>query len=196
MLADTLHAILLLPLEVPEFPDETPWWAVWWYWLLSSIIVGAPTLVAVLLTRRHNKKELKETKDSLEVVKEQVANTHETNLREDLDKVAETGQRSEKYAADANANARLAMESSSRTERLVDDMLKTLSAIEHSMDRRDRLHAEAMTELEDDLGKVREDLREHLEDVPRLVDSVLERHQLDCPLFQDRDKPVGVSFPQ
>ena len=180
-----LHA-LLIPLEggVPEFPDETPWWAVWWYWIVSPLIVAIPTTVLLLVTRANNKRELAAASEKLDTVQEQVANTHTTNLRVDIDEAKASSAAAEAHAADAKNEAGLAKESSHRTERLVRDLITTMRALEHAVDRRDQLHADAMGELDTDVRAVRQGLTEHLAEVPRIIEDALTRHVGDCPARQ------------
>lgn len=82
----------------------------------------------------------------VDTVVEQVKNTHDTNLRVDLD--------------EAKAQATLAKESAHRVERLVEDLLKTIRWVEASMDRREGLHAKFEHESASDRAAIRQDLAE------------------------------------
>ena len=154
-------------------PDGVPWlvWAV--VVIVLAAIGSLPATITALVTRRDTKADLADARESLADIQpkitaaaEQVKNTHETNLREDVDKVSAS-------AADAHTEAALAKESSHRTERLVQDMLRTLRAIEHDIDRRDKLHAEAMTEIRDDQEKTAASLIQHIDEVPQIVTEAL-----------------------
>lgn len=134
-------------------PEGTPWWA----WLTYGVLVlGLPSILVALIQQRHR----------VEEIKEQVKNTHTSNLREDVDV--------------AKQQATLAAESSHRTERLAEDLIRSIRAIEHSMDRRDRLQTAANEE-------VRKDLDDHLSEVPRILEDAFARHSSDCPLRNPSD---------
>lgn len=62
---------------MPEAPAGTPWWA----WLIAIVVaVGVPALIT-WLTQKGTRADLTE-------IRTQVANTHTTNLREDLDRLS------------------------------------------------------------------------------------------------------------
>ena len=116
---------------MPTPPEGTPWWA----WLIGVVLaVGLPAILVALI-QQHRK---------VDAVVDQVKNTHDTNLRNDLD--------------EAKLEAKLAKESSHRTERLAEDLIKTVRALEHSIDRRDLLRAEFEGESRADRARIREDL--------------------------------------
>ena len=73
----------------------------------------------------------------------QVGNDHKTNLRDDVDKLTTGLERVEGY---------------------LQDLDKTIRAVQHSMVRRDGIQETAISEI-------RTDLTAHLEDVPRLLQS-------------------------
>lgn len=96
-------------------PEGTPWWA----WLIYGVLViGLPTIIVAIIQQWRRVDE----------IRDQVKNTHSTNLRADID--------------ETKAEATLAKESSHRTERLTQDLIKSLRAIEHSIDRHEKLRAE------------------------------------------------------
>lgn len=159
----------MVPLETLLAPD-TPWWAVLIYCSLSALI----PVIVILITRGNSKKEISDTKAVVDLVKEQVANTHSTNLRDDIDSLKDR-------AGEAASNAQLAKEAAHRMERLAEDMAKSLRAIEHSIDRRDNIHAQETRDIRDDVAKVGRNLEMHLEASPRILDEALRRHQADCP---------------
>ena len=144
---------------MPTPPEGMPWWA----W---AIVVIALAFIAQTPTLIQSRRAMRDVAE----VKEQVKNTHETNLRVDLDRVSTT-------ADDGAAQAKLAAESAHRTERHVEDLVKSIRAMEHSMDRRDKLHNAALSE-------VRTDLDTHLDAIPALTAEALAQHVSDCPLRQ------------
>ncbi|GII98397.1 hypothetical protein Slu03_07750 [Sediminihabitans luteus] len=63
-------------------PDGTPWWA----WFIVAVVVATGPALAIFgpsLVRRLNRP----IAEQVEVVREQVQNSHETNFRDDLDRV-------------------------------------------------------------------------------------------------------------
>lgn len=142
---------------MPTPPEGTPWWA----WLLGLLIIFGGPAVASWLAGRKTRADVRE-------IKEQVKNTHESNLRVDMDATREV-------AGAALEQAKLGAESSHRTERLAEDLIRSIRAMEHSMDRRDKLQTDALNEVRGDLG-------DHLADVPRILEDAFARHVDDCPL--------------
>ncbi len=59
-------------------PAGTPWWA----WVLVVLVTAASTAITTWLTGRR-------TRSDVAVIKDQVANTHESNLRVDIDGLGE-----------------------------------------------------------------------------------------------------------
>lgn len=167
---------------MPTPPGDLPWlaWAI--VVVLLALVTQSPLIVQSWRTRR----DVKEVKAQVEATNEQVANNHADPLRIDLDRAIETAASAEKHAAsadanaaNADANASLAKEAAHRVERLVQDMLKTLRAVEHAIDRRDKLHAEAMTELREDLNRTTAGLDQHLKEIPQILDDAFTRHDAD-----------------
>ena len=138
---------------IPAPPEGIPWlaWAI--VVVALALIGGVPAWITA-----HN------AKGAINEVREQVANTHTTNLREDIDE-------SKKASAGALEQATLAAESAHRLERHVEDLVKSIRAMEHSADRRDQIATKALTE-------VREDLDAHLEEIPQILDKAFADH---CP---------------
>lgn len=165
---------------MPAAPDGISW-IVWLLAIIATPLLGAGASIAVaLITRRDTKRELGEIGPAVQATVEQVKNTHQTNLRVDVDEAKQSAAAAERHAANANTNAQLASESTTRTERLVKDLVITMRAMEHAIDRRDRLHADAMTEIDEDVRAVRGDLAEHLDQVPQIIEDALSRHAADC----------------
>lgn len=166
---------------MPDAPDGVSW-IVWLIAIIATPLLGAAASIGVaLITRRDTKRELGEIGPAVQATVEQVKNTHETNLRVDVDQAKGSAAAAEQHAANANVNAQLANESSTRTERLVKDLVITMRAMEHAIDRRDRLHADAMTGIDEDVRAVRGDLAEHLNQVPQIIEDAFNRHAADCP---------------
>lgn len=166
---------------MPDAPDGVSW-IVWLIAIIATPLLGAAASIGVaLITRRDTKRELGEIGPAVQATVEQVKNTHETNLRVDVDQAKASAAAAEQHAANANVNAQLARESSTRTERLVKDLVITMRAMEHAIDRRDRLHADAMTGIDEDVRAVRADLAEHLDQVPQIIEDAFNRHAADCP---------------
>ena len=142
-------------------PEGTPWWA----WLIGVLLaVGAPGLITWVSQQR--------TRADVSEIKEQVKNTHPTNLRNDIDEA-------KSLASEAKDAATLAAESAHRTERHVEDLVRSIRAMEHSMDRRDKLQTAAAQE-------VRQDLDAHIAEIPALFEHVLSGHVGDCQLRTPR----------
>ena len=108
-----------------QIDPDAPWW-------INAILTVLILAVIPALTWLGNRS----TRRDVKAIKEQTNNSHETNLREDVDL--------------AKDDARAAKESSHRTERHVADLVKSVRAVEHSLDLRTDLHAKAIDELTDD----------------------------------------------
>ena len=70
--------------SVADMPDGTPWWA----WLVLALTaVSVPVLGSVWVAKiSHRQKGHSEV---LEEVREQVSNSHDSNLRDDVDRIDE-----------------------------------------------------------------------------------------------------------
>jgi len=150
-------------LETTPVVENLPVW-VWFCGLLVTSLLGPATVAWI-----NNKKiraEAKSTRDDVAEIKEQVKNTHESNLRADMDLTRGIATESKEEATEAK-------ESSHRTERLVKDLMTSIRALEHSMDRRQQ-------QATKDLGEVREDLGSHLKEVPQILEDAFKRHAADC----------------
>ena len=119
---------------------------------IGAVLVSVVSLIATLVNRQDNKDTRQDVKD----VKEQVKNTHDTNLRQDLDKVKE--------------ETALTSASVHRTERYVEDLDTTIRSLEHSLERHTGLWAKAMAEVRSDVRTFRERMDKHVEEeVPTTV---------------------------
>lgn len=132
-------------------PNNLPYWA----WLIGLMIVTLGTLGGVYLTQRRTRSDMAE-------IKHQVKNSHETNLREDVDAIAASQESMSQRHIRTD-------EAVHRVERAFADLDRSIRAIEHSMDRRDKLHETAVTEIRGDFAK-------HLDDVPRILDEAFRLH--------------------
>lgn len=135
-------------------PEGTPWWV----WLIAVMV---PAMAAIAVAQIQQRRRV-------DTVVEQVKNTHDTNLRADLD--------------EAKAQATLAKESAHRVERLVEDLLKTIRWVEASMDRREGLHAQFEHESAADRQRIRRDLAEMRAESQaerQRVKQELDRYQLE-----------------
>lgn len=128
---------------MPPIIPNAPWWA---NAAVLVLAVALPSLVSHLATRA----KLTTTAQDVREVKEQVKNSHSSNLRVDLDKASAAAHRTESYAA---------------------DLAESMKALERSLERRYRLTEKRIEEaLEDhhrDIKEVRADMSdcmsEHLE---------------------------------
>ena len=139
-------------------PEGTPWWA----WLIAVVCAAIPTLLGAVWAKARR------TDQGVARIEEQVANTHTTNLRVDIDDLGDK-------LADVSTATTLTSDAVRRIERYMGDLDTSIRAIEHSIDRRDKIHAKAIDDLQSDL-------RSHLDDVPRIIDTTLAHYPLaHCP---------------
>ena len=120
---------------MPPIIPDAPWWA---NAAVLILAVALPSLVSYLATRA----KLTTTAQDVREVKEQVKNSHSSNLRVDLDKASAAAHRTETYVADLN---------------------ESMKAIERSLERRYKLTEKRIEEaLEDharDIREVREEIK-------------------------------------
>lgn len=152
---------------MPTPPDGIPWLA-WALVVLAIAAIGSlPGLAAALVSRR-----------DMGAIKEQVKNTHSRNLREDVDAAVSS-------ASTAAEAATLASESAHRTERFVEDLSKSIRAIEHSLDRTTKLQGKAIDELRTDLGTHIDSVPTVLaQQVPPMIAEAIGEHLHTCPLHK------------
>lgn len=166
-------------------PAGTPWWA----WLVAvlavAVITGAASVLAAVVAAR---RAIKPTTVSVEAIREQVQNTHSTNLREDLDGMR---QALEEVKAEAAAGARSSSEAARRAERFAEDLAISLRALEHSLDRRDKRHGRELDEVRAELVEVRDGLADHINEVPGKVEALLAQHGIECPARSLTDRKDG-----
>lgn len=119
--------------------------------IIQIIITAGAVVVAIvsLIATYANRQDVKDVKD-------QVKNTHETNLRQDIDKV--------------KMDAELAQNSAHRTEIFINDLKETIDSFENSMKRHTGLQAKALSEIRSDVGTFGQRLDAHIErEVPNTV---------------------------
>lgn len=148
----------------PQIDPDAPWWANIVVLLVVLAVVPALTTWA---TQRGTRRRVTETQESVGRVLDQVANTHTTNLRDDLD---------EKIAGVVASQ---------------EAMRKDIGGLHSEMRDARRDIAGIRTDGRQDrraLAEQRDALAEHLADVPRLVAEAVRRAEADhvhtCPLRQ------------
>lgn len=145
---------------MPPLIPDAPWWANAALVILGLLAVG---VIPALLTYRSTRDKLSSLAEDTAVVKEQVKNTHDTNLRHDVD--------------DLKAGLASVIRGQEDTGRYVADIDKSLRAIGHSLDRRDRLQTQALAEAVEDRKRETADA----------IESAVQAHVLDCPLRNPKE---------
>lgn len=105
---------------MPPIDPDAPWLV---NIILLLVAVALSAAVPVIVSHLSAKRRQEETQAAVAEVREQVANTHTTNLRADID---------------------LLGESVHRIERHLEDNVRSIRALEHSIDRRYTLQSEAL----------------------------------------------------
>ena len=105
---------------MPPIDPDAPWWV---NTILLLVAVALSAAVPVIVSHLSAKRRQEETQAAVAEVREQVTNTHTTNLRADID---------------------LLGESVHRIERHLEDNGRTIRALEHSIDRRYTIQSEAL----------------------------------------------------
>lgn len=120
---------------MPSIIPDAPWWA-------NAVVLLIAVIVPPVVSHYATRAKLSTTAQDVKEVKEQVKNSHSSNLRNDLDKL--TG-------------------SAHRTEGFVADLAESVKALERSLERRYRLTDKRIEEaLEDharDIREVREEIK-------------------------------------
>lgn len=129
-------------------PDGTPWWA----WLLGLLVAVALPAIAVALIQQGKR---------VSAIKEQVQNTHETNLRDDVDALSKLVRDGLQAVRDDVGG----LHSETR------DLRKDVTGIRDDA-RHDRR----------ELSRQRQALDQHLADVPKIIDDAFAGHIGDCPI--------------
>ena len=147
---------------MPPIDPDAPWW------VNALLILAALLIVSALpawLTYRATRDKLASVAQDTADVKEQVKNTHSTNLRNDLDALR----------SDVQTQA----EAIHRVERHVEDVAESVRAIEHSLDRRYRIQAKDLEHAVEDSQRAVQTLTD---EIPGQIRDALKGHVADCPL--------------
>ena len=120
---------------MPSIIPDAPWWA-------NAAILLIAVIVPPIVSHYATRAKLSTTAQDVKEVKEQVKNSHSSNLRADLDTLSGAAHRTEKYLA---------------------DLAESVKALERSLERRYRLTDKRIEEaLEDharDIREVREEIK-------------------------------------
>ena len=120
---------------MPSIIPDAPWWA-------NAVVLLIAVIVPPVVSHYATRAKLSTTAQDVREVKEQVKNSHSSNLRADLDTLSGAAHRTETYVADLN---------------------ESLKALERSLERRYRLTDKRIEEaLEDharDIHEVREEIK-------------------------------------
>lgn len=120
---------------MPSIIPDAPWWA-------NAVVLLIAVIVPPVVSHYATRAKLSTTAQDVKEVKEQVKNSHSSNLRADLDTLSGAAHRTEKYLA---------------------DLAESLKALERSLERRYRLTDKRIEEaLEDhsrDIAEVREEIK-------------------------------------
>lgn len=135
---------------MPPIIPDAPWIV---NLVLLVLAVSAPVLITHISTRRR----LDKTQADVSEVRNQVQNTHTSNLRDDLDALRTGQERGYR-----------------RLEGFVTDVGKDVSALRRSVDRQDRLQAKALEEAI-------EDRKRDIESVRREISTTIRQHVAGCP---------------
>ena len=147
---------------MPPIDPDAPWW------INALLILAALLLVSALpawLTYRATRDKLATVAQDTADVKEQVKNTHSTNLRHDLDAL--------------RSDVQTQGEAVHRVERFLEDMAESTRAIEHSLDRRYRIQAKDLEHAIEDGQRAIQTLTD---EIPGRIGDALREHVADCPL--------------
>ena len=144
---------------MPPIDPDAPWWV---NTILLLVAVAASATVPVVVSHMSAKRRQEETQATLAEVREQVANTHTTNLRADIDLLGEAIHRMERYLEDTG---------------------KTIRSVEHSLDRRTRIQEGALEAAIEDRKRAVKLVQDQ---IPATVRKEIRRslagHVTDCPL--------------
>ena len=146
---------------MPPIDPDAPWW------VNALLIVAALLIVSALpawLTYRATRDKLAAVAQDTADVKEQVQNTHSTNLRHDLDAL--------------RSDVQTQGEAVHRVERYLEDMAESTRAIEHSLDRRYRIQAKDLEHAIEDRNRA---IAALTDEIPGQIRDALKEHVAACP---------------
>lgn len=153
---------------MPPLIPDAPWLA---NLILSIFSVGLTSGVAVWVT-------MLQTRKKLEVVHEQVQNSHtENNLRDDID-VLKHGYE------EVKRDVKMALQYQRLQTSQNDDMKETVEQIQKSLTLRYRLHEKAVDEAVNETNQALEALENN---IPHIVETVVHAHMQDCPVRKEHD---------
>lgn len=152
---------------MPPIDPDAPWW------INALLILAALLIVSALpawLTYRATRDKLAAVAQDTADVKEQVQNTHSTNLRHDLDAL--------------RSDVQTQGEAVHRVERHLEDMAESTRAIEHSLDRRYRIQAKDLEHAVEDSERAIQALTD---EIPGQIRDALREHVAACPLRNPKE---------
>lgn len=151
---------------MPPIDPDAPWW------INALLILAALLIMSALpawLTYRATRDKLAAVARDTADVKEQVQNTHSTNLRHDLDAL--------------RFDVQTQGEAVHRVERHLEDMAESTRAIEHSLDRRYRIQAKDLEHAIEDRNRA---IAALTDEIPGQIRDALREHVADCPLRKEQ----------
>ena len=154
---------------MPPIVPDAPWW------VNALLIVAALLIVSALpawLTYRATRDKLAAVAQDTADVKEQVKNTHESNLRHDIDQLA--------------AATTSSVEAIHRVERHVEDLAESIRSVEQSLDRRYRIQAKDLEHAIEDRQRAIQTLTD---EIPGQIRDALKEHVAACPLRNPKEQP-------
>lgn len=153
---------------MPPLIPDAPWLA---NMILSILSIGLTSGVAVWVATIQTRKKL-------EVVREQVQNSHtENNLRDDIDVL--------KYGyEELKRDVKMALQYQQLQASQNDDMKEMVTQIQKSLNLRYRLQEKALDEAVNERNQALEALESN---IPRIVKSVVHTHMQDCPVRKEHD---------
>ena len=139
--------------------------------ILSILSVGLTSGVAVWVA-------MIQTRKKLEVVREQVQNSHtENNLRDDIDVL--------KYGyEELKRDVKMALQYQRLQTSQNDDMKETVEQIQKSLNLRYRLQEKALDEAVNESNQALEALENN---IPRIVKTAVHAHMQECPVGKEHD---------
>ena len=155
-----MHELITATVEVVKEPDSLPVWA---YLVALMIVVGVPALVG-LLAQHPLKRGVDTIASDAKEARDQTANTHDTNLRDDLDEV--------KGIVIGMARR------FDRMERWMTDLVAADEDTSRTMDRRREAVDRALTEEREQRAAEMATLRQEIR-------AAVAQHVTDCPLRHD-----------
>ena len=153
---------------MPPLVPDAPWIA---NLILSILSVGLTSGVAVWVA-------MIQTRKKLEVVREQVQNSHtDNNLRDDID-VLKDGYE------ELKRDVKMALQYQRLQTSQNDDMRETVEQIQKSLNLRYRLQEKALGEAVNETNQALEALENN---IPHIVKTAVHTHMQDCPVRKDHD---------